>query len=74
MTFVLQKEKQEAERKTIEAKGIADAQSIIKKDLDENYLKYLWISALEKHQGAIIYVPTGTDGMPVFKRVHDGGK
>lgn len=60
----------EAEAKVIEAKGIADAQQIIKKDLDENYLKYLWIEALKesaKHNNATIYIPTGPDGMPVFK-------
>jgi regulator of protease activity HflC (stomatin/prohibitin superfamily) len=72
MAFVLQKEKQEAERKVVEAKGIADAQQIIKKDLSHEYLIYLWIEALKegaKHNNAVIYVPTGGDGMPLFKGV-----
>lgn len=65
----------EAEAKVIEAKGIAEAQNIIKKDLDENYLRYLWIEALKesaKHNNATIYIPTGTDGMPLMKTVHPG--
>jgi len=72
MTFVLQKEKQEAERKRVEAQGIADAQAIIKKDLDHHYLVYLWIEALKEcavHKNTTIYVPTGPDGMPLFKQV-----
>jgi hypothetical protein len=71
MEFVLKKESQEAERKRLEAKGIADAQAIIKKDLDPHYLTYLWIEALKegaKHNNAVIYIPTGTDGMPMFKK------
>jgi len=74
MEFTLKQAKQEADRKAIEAKGIADAQTIIKKDLDENYLKYLWIKALEtcaQHNNAVIYVPTGQDGMPIFSRVRE---
>jgi len=72
MQFVLLKESQEAERRRIEAKGIADAQQIIKKDLDGPYLTYLWIAALKEcaqHNNATIYVPTGHDGMPMFKQV-----
>jgi regulator of protease activity HflC (stomatin/prohibitin superfamily) len=70
MTFVLQQAQKESERKVIEAKGIADAQAIIKKDLDHHYLVYLWIEALKEcaqHKNATIYVPTGPDGMPMFK-------
>ena len=35
MEFVLQKERQEAERKRIEAEGIADFQSIVSKERDQ---------------------------------------
>ncbi len=72
MTYTLQQAQKEAERKVVEAKGIADAQAIIKKDLDPHYLSYLWIEALKesaKHNNATIYIPTGTDGMPFFKQV-----
>ncbi len=40
MTFVLQKEKQEAERKRVEAQGIADYQRIISSGLTDKNLKY----------------------------------
>lgn len=70
MEFVLKQKELEAKAKVVEAKGIADSQMIIKKDLDDNYLRYLWIEALKHHSGAVIYVPTGTDGMPFFKPVH----
>lgn len=70
MEFVLKQKELEAKAKVVEAKGIADAQSIIKKDLDDNYLRYLWIEALKSHSGATIYIPTGGDGMPFFKPIH----
>ena len=40
MTFVLQKEKQEAERKRVEAQGIADYQKIISSGLTDKQLQY----------------------------------
>jgi regulator of protease activity HflC (stomatin/prohibitin superfamily) len=54
----------EAEAKVIEAKGLADAQAIIKKELDDAYLKYLFINALKDHNGTTIYVPIDNNGMP----------
>jgi regulator of protease activity HflC (stomatin/prohibitin superfamily) len=45
MTFVLQKEKQEAERKRVEAQGIADYQRIISLGLTEKQLQYEQIKA-----------------------------
>lgn len=72
MQFVLKTRKLEADAKVIEAQGIADAQKIVKKDLDHNYLVYLWIEALKesaKHNNATIYIPTGGDGMPLFRDV-----
>jgi len=68
MEFVLQKEKQEAERKIIEANGLAESQAIIDKTLTEEYLTFLWIENLDKHS-SIIYVPVGNDGIPLFKTV-----
>jgi regulator of protease activity HflC (stomatin/prohibitin superfamily) len=47
MQFVLQKEDQEAERKRVEAKGIADYQKIISSTLTERQLKYEQIKALQ---------------------------
>jgi regulator of protease activity HflC (stomatin/prohibitin superfamily) len=45
MTFVLQKEKQEAERKRVEAQGIADYQGIISSGLTDKQLQYEQIKA-----------------------------
>jgi regulator of protease activity HflC (stomatin/prohibitin superfamily) len=45
MTFVLQKEKQEAERKRVEAQGIADYQRIITSTLTDKQLQYEQIKA-----------------------------
>ncbi|TRX16618.1 prohibitin family protein [Flavobacterium franklandianum] len=45
MTFVLQKEKQEAERKRVEAQGIADYQRIISQGLTDKQLQYEQIKA-----------------------------
>ena len=45
MTFVLQKEKQEAERKRVEAQGIADYQRIISSGLSDKQLQYEQIKA-----------------------------
>ncbi|MDI9310063.1 MAG: prohibitin family protein [Limnohabitans sp.] len=45
MTFVLQKEKQEAERKRVEAQGIADYQKIIATGLTDKQLQYEQIKA-----------------------------
>jgi regulator of protease activity HflC (stomatin/prohibitin superfamily) len=72
MEFVLKQKELEAKTKVVEANGIAEAQKIIKQDLTHEYLVYLWIQALSegaKHNNAVIYVPTGSDGMPIFNSV-----
>lgn len=48
MTFVLQKEKQEAERKRVEAQGIADYQHIINTGLTDQQLQYEQIKAMKE--------------------------
>jgi regulator of protease activity HflC (stomatin/prohibitin superfamily) len=47
MQFVLQKEKQEAERKRVEAQGIADYQRIINESLTDRQLQYEQIKAMK---------------------------
>lgn len=47
MQFVLQKEKQEAERKRVEAQGIADYQRIISESLSDKQLQYENIQAMK---------------------------
>lgn len=48
MFFVLQKERQEAERKRVEAQGIADYQRIINTGLTQNQLQYEQIQAMKE--------------------------
>ncbi|MDB5035323.1 MAG: band 7 protein [Chlorobi bacterium] len=48
MEYVLQREKQEAERKRVEAAGISDAQRIIAGSLTNQYLQYNYISTLKE--------------------------
>lgn len=48
MLFVLQKERQEAERKRVEAQGIADYQRIINTGLTSNQLQYEQIKAMKE--------------------------
>src|SRR5947209_18051623 len=48
MTFILQKEKQEAERKRIEAQGIADFQKIVATGISPQLLEWKGIEATEK--------------------------
>ncbi|KAK3582309.1 hypothetical protein CHS0354_023850 [Potamilus streckersoni] len=63
MEFVLKKEEQEAERKRVEAKGIADYQRIISSTLTDKQLKYESIKALEsisKSQNSkVVFVGSG---------------
>lgn len=48
MEFVLNKEKQEAERKRVEAQGVADAQKILNSGLSEQVLRYESINVLKE--------------------------
>lgn len=62
MQFVLQKEKQEAERKRVEAQGIADYQRIIGEGLSDKQLRYEQIKAYKELAGSenskIIIMPS----------------
>src|SRR5205807_7066069 len=48
MQFVLQKERQEADRKRVEAQGIADYQRIISESLTDKQLQYEQIKAMKE--------------------------
>jgi regulator of protease activity HflC (stomatin/prohibitin superfamily) len=68
MQFVLQKEKQEADRKRIEAQGIADYQRIISESLTDKQLQYEQIKAYKEmalSQNAKVIV-MGKGGAPVI--------
>jgi regulator of protease activity HflC (stomatin/prohibitin superfamily) len=64
MQFVLQKERQEAERKRVEAQGIADYQRIISESLTDKQLQYEQIKAMKELAGSdnakIIMMGKGT--------------
>ncbi len=68
MQFVLQKEKQEAERKRVEARGIADYQRIISESLTDRQLQYESIKAqleIAKSQNAKVII-MGKSNTPVI--------
>jgi regulator of protease activity HflC (stomatin/prohibitin superfamily) len=52
MQFVLQKERQEAERKRVEAQGIADYQHIISESLTDKQLQYEQIKTMRELAGS----------------------
>ena len=70
MEFVLTREKQEAERKRIEAKGIADFQDIVSKGISDQLLKWKGIEATEKlansQNSKVIVIGSGKDGLPLI--------
>jgi regulator of protease activity HflC (stomatin/prohibitin superfamily) len=69
MQFTLQKEKQEAERKQIEAEGIARYQVIVRQGLTPEYLQYKGIEATmkfaESANSKVIIVGGGKGGLPL---------
>jgi len=74
MKFVLTKESQEAERKVIEAKGIAEAQGIINKTLTQAYLQHEAIKAqmmmASSPNHTTVYIPSGDNGIPLVRTVN----
>jgi regulator of protease activity HflC (stomatin/prohibitin superfamily) len=70
MQFVLTREKQEAERRRIEAQGIADFQRTVSQGIDERLLKWKGIEATQKlaesQNTKIVIVGAGKDGLPVI--------
>ena len=70
MAFILKKEEQEADRKRIEAKGIADFQEIVSKGISEQLLKWKGIEATEKLAGSqnskVVIIGSGKDGLPII--------
>ena len=70
MQFVLQKEKQEAERKRIEAKGIADFQDIVSKGISDQLLRWKGIEATENlaksTNAKVVVIGAGKNGLPLI--------
>jgi regulator of protease activity HflC (stomatin/prohibitin superfamily) len=66
MTFVLQKEKQEAERKRVEAQGIADYQKIISLSLTDKQLQYEMIKAISTSPNAKLIIMGDGKNTPIM--------
>jgi regulator of protease activity HflC (stomatin/prohibitin superfamily) len=66
MTFVLQKERQEAERKRVEAQGIADYQKILSTGLSDRLLQYEMIKAITNSPNAKLIFMTNGKNLPVM--------
>lgn len=70
MEFILTKEKQEADRKRIEAQGIADFQKIVATGLSDQLLQWKGIEATEKlstsPNAKVVIIGSGKGGLPVI--------
>jgi regulator of protease activity HflC (stomatin/prohibitin superfamily) len=66
MTFVLQKERQEAERKRVEAQGIADYQKILSTGLSDKLLQYEMIKAISSSPNSKLIFMTNGKNLPVM--------
>ena len=69
MNFILQKEKQEAERKRIEAQGIADFQKIVATGISTQLLEWKGIEATEKlatsANAKVVVIGNPKNGLPL---------
>jgi len=70
MKFVLQKEQQEAERKRIEAQGIADFQKIVAQGISAQLLEWKGIEATEKLSASpntkVVVIGNPKTGLPII--------
>jgi prohibitin 1 len=70
MRFTLDKERQEAQRKLIEAEGIAKYQAIVRQGLTSEYLQFKGIEATQKlaesSNAKVVIVGAGKGGLPVI--------
>ncbi|HJY85277.1 MAG TPA: prohibitin family protein [Candidatus Acidoferrales bacterium] len=70
MNFVLQKEKQEAERKRIEAQGIADFQRIVAQGISAQLLEWKGIEATERlatsSNAKVVLIGNPKSGLPLI--------
>lgn len=70
MQFTIEKERLEADRKRIEAQGIADFQKIVSAGITPSYLKWKGIEATQKlaesQNSKVIVVGNSSQGMPVI--------
>ena len=70
MQYILERTRQEAERKRIEAAGIADFQAIVSKGLNDQIIEWKGIDATEHLANSpntkVIIIGSGRNGLPVI--------
>jgi regulator of protease activity HflC (stomatin/prohibitin superfamily) len=70
MSFILEREKQEAERKRIEASGISDFQRIVAQGISQQLLTWKGIEATEKlaasSNAKVVVIGSGNSGLPLI--------
>jgi prohibitin 1 len=70
MEFILTKERQEADRKRVEAQGVADFQKIVATTISEQLLRWKGIEATmkiaESNNSKVVIIGSGKDGLPVI--------
>ncbi len=70
MQFVLAKERQEADRRRIEAQGIADFQKIVTTGINDQLLRWKGIEATlkiaESQNAKVVIVGSAKDGLPII--------
>lgn len=70
MNFVLQKEKQEAERKRIEAQGIRDFQQVVTQGISQQLLEWKGIEATERlatsTNAKVVLIGNSKNGLPLI--------
>ena len=74
MQFTLNRERQEAERKRIEAQGVADFQRIVATGISNELLRWKGIEATEKiaqsSNAKVVVIGSGKDGLPLILGEH----
>jgi regulator of protease activity HflC (stomatin/prohibitin superfamily) len=70
MNFVLQKEKQEADRKRIEAQGIRDFQTTVAQGISQQLLQWKGIEATERlatsNNAKVVLIGNSRTGLPLI--------
>ena len=70
MRFILEKERQEAQRKAIEAQGISDFQSIVSRGISDQLLAWKGIEATQQlahsSNAKIVIIGNPKNGMPLI--------
>lgn len=76
MQYVLEKETQEASRKRIEARGIADFQAIVSQGLNDKLLQWKGIEATQElaksPNSKVVIIGSGKGGLPVILNTETG--